>query len=364
MAGRQRSPKKRNLPPNLYENRGYFVWRNPTTGKSHGLGRDRQAAIAEAVEANIYIAGLAGKRRLVDRLAGVETAVSAWADRYASQIAERKLSKETCSEHARRLRYVRARWGDRDIRGIGTRDVADWLLEWEQAGKKRMAQAMRSFLLDFFRAALAAGWIDVNPVAPTKAAIVTVERARLTLDQFRAIYAVIVRDHPDWAARALELALVTSQRREDVLTLGRRDVHDGRLWVVQGKTANRVCIPLDLRLDAMGWTVGEIIKRCQAGKLVAQTFVHHSGHVGRAKPGDPLRPTTISGVFAEARDKADITWSAGKTPPTFHEIRSLSARLYDEQGVNAQALLGHKSADMTSLYRDVRGAEWVEVRTR
>ncbi|ARJ67816.1 hypothetical protein WV31_20265 [Magnetospirillum sp. ME-1] len=54
---------------------------------------------------------------------------------------------------------------------------------------------------------------------------------------------------------------------------------------------------------------------------------------------------------------------AGKTPPTFHEIRSLAARLYTEQGINAQALLGHKSADMTSIYRDVRGSEWIEVQT-
>lgn len=51
------------------------------------------------------------------------------------------------------------------------------------------------------------------------------------------------------------------------------------------------------------------------------------------------------------------------TPPAFHEIRSLSARLYSEQGTDAQALLGHKSPDMTAIYRDVRGAEWIEVRT-
>ena len=49
-------------------------------------------------------------------------------------------------------------------------------------------------------------------------------------------------------------------------------------------------------------------------------------------------------------------------PPTFHEVRSLAARLYAEQGVDAQALLGHESPDMTALYRDVRGSEWIEIR--
>lgn len=33
-------------------------------------------------------------------------------------------------------------------------------------------------------------------------------------------------------------------------------------------------------------------------------------------------------------------------------------------GIDAQALLGHKNPDMTAIYRDVRGAEWIEVRTR
>ena len=32
-------------------------------------------------------------------------------------------------------------------------------------------------------------------------------------------------------------------------------------------------------------------------------------------------------------------------------------------GINAQALAGHKSADITSVYRDVRGDEWVKVRS-
>jgi integrase len=51
----------------------------------------------------------------------------------------------------------------------------------------------------------------------------------------------------------------------------------------------------------------------------------------------------------------------GKTPPTFHEIRSLASRLYNKQGIDDQALLGHKSGSMTAAYRDVRGTEWGKV---
>lgn len=48
-------------------------------------------------------------------------------------------------------------------------------------------------------------------------------------------------------------------------------------------------------------------------------------------------------------------------PPTFHETRSLSMRLYAEQGVNVQALSGHKDPAMTAIYTDSRGSEWLRV---
>ena len=48
-------------------------------------------------------------------------------------------------------------------------------------------------------------------------------------------------------------------------------------------------------------------------------------------------------------------------PPTFHEIRSLAARLWKAQGVDVRVLLGHKTEAMSMLYRDARGAEWVTV---
>lgn len=160
----------------------------------------------------------------------------------------------------------------------------------------------------------------------------------------------------------MELALVTGQRREDLRDLGPRNAQDEKLWVTQHKTGANVCIPLDLRLHAVGWSVGEIVARCR-DKIISKHLLHHNAHIGRAKPGDPIRRQSITGAFAEARDQAGITWPEGKTPPTFHEIRSLAARLYADQGTDAQALLGHKSPDMTAVYRDTRGDDWIEVKT-
>lgn len=63
-------------------------------------------------------------------------------------------------------------------------------------------------------------------------------------------------------------------------------------------------------------------------------------------------------AFSKARDEADYDWSKNGTPLSFHEQRSLSERLYREQGIDTQILLGHTSKTMTDRYNDSRGKEW------
>ncbi|HDQ3695344.1 TPA: integrase, partial [Escherichia coli] len=46
---------------------------------------------------------------------------------------------------------------------------------------------------------------------------------------------------------------------------------------------------------------------------------------------------------------------------TFHEQRSLSERLYKEQGLDTQKLLGHKTQQQTDRYHDDRGKGWIKV---
>ncbi|WP_353861441.1 tyrosine-type recombinase/integrase [Azospirillum formosense] len=307
--------------------------------------------------------GTRGRRALVDRLAtSKEASMGAWCDIYQSILDGRGLAENSLSVFSSRLKTVRTAWGEMRIDAITTRDVADFLEQWERQGKKRMASAMRALVNDLFRAAQAKGWVAHNPVTPTKIGSVEVKRARLTLEMFQSIHAAALKHQPAWVARSMELALVTGQRREDVAAFGPRNVRDGRLWVEQGKTKAKVCIPLDLRMNAVGWSVGEVIARCR-DNVLSRHFVHHSSNVGGIKAGSGVSLNTISAAFSEARRKSRIAWGEGKDPPTFHEIRSLSARLYAAQGVNAQALLGHKSPDMTALYRDARGSEWIEVAT-
>jgi integrase len=365
MAPRPRDPRRRGLPPNLYERDGYFYWRNPLDGKKHGLGRDRLVAMNQGVEANLLLASQVAQVRLVDRLRGGNT-LGDWLDRYKEKLdeklAEGELAPESHRQRAWQLRAIReSALSGLIIERVETKAVVDFLKPWTKANKKATASSLRSFLKKVFRAAEAEGWIPrgSNPVAATEAISWKVKRARLTLEAFQKIYAAAQTLEP-WIARSMELALVTAQRREDIAGMRFADIRDGRLWVQQKKTKAKLCIPLALTLYPLHLSLEEVIRRCR-DLAVSRHLLHFARAHGHAKPGKPVSLVALTKGFAKARDLTDLEWKVSE-PPSLHEMRSLAARLYDQQGVDSQVLLGHKDPATTALYRDNRGAEWMEVK--
>ena len=98
------------------------------------------------------------------------------------------------------------------------------------------------------------------------------------------------------------------------------------------------------------------MNRCR-DRVLSKYLVHHFHGSSQCVRGDRVRDNTITSAFSAARDKTGLEWSNG-TPPTFHEQRSLSERLYREQGIDTQKLLGHKHQAQTDKYHDDRGKEW------
>jgi integrase len=360
LSSQRRSARNRALPTGVRERAGYYTWTNPQNGQELGLGRDRARAIAEAIEANNYILGLTRQVRLVDRLTGEsDRTVGAWADIYAQQLEQRDHADQTRRTNATHLRRTRADLGDDTaISRITTRDIAGAIGKLRAQEKKRMAQSFRSFLKDFFRAAMAEGWIESNPVLVTEAVAVEVQRARLTLDIFLAVR---MKAQP-WLKNAMDLALISAQRREDIADAQFTAFHDAAWYCEQGKTKNKVCIPYSLRLDVIGMSLGDIVTRCQSSGIRSKHLIHQTHAWGNSPVGSQIWRDTITRHFSKIVTTLGHDFGA-RTSPTFHEIRSLAERLYKAQGnVDTQELLGHRDPRMTQIYHNARGAEWVHVK--
>ncbi|RMV39693.1 Phage integrase family site specific recombinase [Pseudomonas syringae pv. maculicola] len=366
MVPRPRNAGSKDLPPNLYRKTDkrnghtYYTYRDPVTGRMFGLGKDKAAAIMEAVAANhadVLKPTLA--QRIAEPVAVGDRTFADWLGEYDLIYTERGLSAQTVRSMKSRLKTVKNALGQKSIRSIRTMDIATFLATFSKAGKAPMSKAYRSLLRDAFNEAIAAGWCDLNPVDATKAARSKVKRARLSLELWKAAHAATDRT---WLKRAMELALLTGQRRDDIGSMLFKDERDGFLHVIQSKTGARLRISTSLRLEAIGLDLSSVIKSCR-DRVLSKHLVHHTRTVAVAKAGTPIKLNTLTLAFAEARDRgaAALGIDLGENPPSFHEMRSLAARLHALEGRDPQKLLGHRNAAMTEMYKDGRGSEWIDV---
>lgn len=364
--GRKRLAKNKGFPPNLYQNpAGYFYYKNPNTKQQKGLGRDRAHAFSEARAANAVLATMKPSS-LADWVAGkVEYTLAEWLPIYRTlwmeKVEPRPSTLQASDVYLRRL--GESDFAGRRLREVTTQMVAQYLEVYKVERGAPSSNQMRSKLSDVFRWAETQGLIDSgrNPVTATRAQKVTVARERMSLDQFLA-----VREHASvWLRNAMNLALLTGQRREDIVSLKFADWKDGRLHVAQGKSGGKTRLALDGRiaLSKVGMSVADVVKMCR-DTVASHYLVHHVRHHSGAKPGQKVSGESVGAGFTAARDAAGIATQEGRTPFTFHEIRSLSERLYREEfgPAFAQEILGHKSAEMTARYDDLRG-EWKLIST-
>lgn len=362
MNARRRIQKRRGWPENLYQKAdGYFWYRNPENGKTKGLGRDRVKAFDEARTANLLLANKKDSS-LADWVSGigVKTLRECAIEFEKAYVAEHQ-NENTIKQMQSSIRFICATdFADKRVDKVTTQEIAAYLKETEVERGPRAAHQRRIALRDIFFDAEAQGLIKrgENPVTVTKKPKIVVVRDRLSLEQFLKI-----REHADgWLVDAMNLALVSGQRREDIGEAKFADVKDEYWHCDQGKTGMKLRLSLSVRLKAVDLSIGDVIKQCR-NNVVSKYMIHHVTSSARAKAGAKVNIDTISRAFATAREKAGIVQQDGKEPPTFHEIRSLAERLYEKEYGPAftQKLLGHKSAKTTALYHDSRGSEWIEV---
>lgn len=359
MPPRQRKEINRPLRPGMRNRDGYYSWTNPDTGIEYGLGRDRQKAISEVIAAEVQ---LARKRlSLVERIAGAGNTWSDCCDVFEKKLAERKSKANTVRTRRSQMnRLRRCIDAHRSIVSVSTKECAGVINAMKAEGKMRAAQAFRSFLIDFFDRMIAEGFRTDNPARVLDAVQVEVQRARLTLEAFLALYETT---QVTWLRNAMALAIVSGQPRECVAAARFADLKERAWWNSRGKTGARVILPYELRLECFQMSLEDVVKQCRATGIVSHHLVHQTERAKGATLGKKMHVDMITRIFSAELATLGLDFG-DKEPPTFHEIRSLSERLYAEQGnVSTQDLLGHKDPRTTALYHDGRG-EWVKVVVR
>lgn len=359
MAPRQRSKARAHWPPNLYPSgRGGFKYRHPVTKAETWMGSDQAKAFAAARKLNAL---LIPSNDLVARVVGVEKTVADAVKVFREDEApSRGWAPKTAAWYGVFLARIETDLGGRELERLTVKDCATYIREVTESPRGRQTYRLAlGWVLD---CAVEEGWIESNPAMQTRKFSHTRKRERLTKEGYALIHAAA----PAWLQNAMDLSLVTLLRREDVAAAKFSDIHDGALWVIPQKTEGSSAVRLKIKLSD---DLEALVARCRDGVL-SPYLVHRLPE--RAKPrGSQAKgrvhhtqvlPEQITRAFADVRDKVGL---GGENAPTFHEIRSLGgALLMTEKGwtkQQVQALMGHSSEAMTTVYLEGHDLPWTEV---
>ncbi|MFC0268534.1 tyrosine-type recombinase/integrase [Kushneria aurantia] len=365
MASRPRSKRHKGLEPNLYFNGVSFSYRNPVTGKRHGMGSDKVKAQAAA---RILNARLMKGDDLVARVEGrAGITLSAAAESFFKERVEQnpKLKESSrLNKHYVINRLIKDR-GDTELSQIDTRWCASYL---DESFLANAYVQHRSVLSQIFEFARTKGWVDANPVTPTAKSDVSYKknRQRLTRGQYRAIHELA----EPWFRIALELALICCMGRAEVTAMRYDHIVDGRLRYVRQKTAGRSATA-NVAIQ-MTPAIEDVIARSREVSPLSPYVVHRvpyrvTAQIRRSRDHWAMvSGNMISREFARLRDQLpEIKRLKPEERPTFHEVRSLGSHLLEDAGVpeaDIQVLMGHADVEMTRHYLDGHGTRWHEAK--
>lgn len=357
MPPRRRKSENSDLPENLYTTTDngvtFFVFEHPITHKRAGMGSDRERAIKNAVMMNSALAQ-AGITKQKAKPAGgnrIRSIIAKWEPHALNGLAEKS------QKNARNwISVINESIGDDTANSVTTKDLYEFVSKHPPSSQKRL----KSFLVRLFDFAISVGARhDANPATALHIDKQDpVQRRRLTLDQYRAIYG----QAEPWMQSAMTLMIQTTLRPGDVLRLRFDQVVGDRLHCTVRKTQKN----LSIRLNSAA--LEAIATQRQSGLLCP--YIIHRKPLRRRhrKECDHLFQVVVdywSDEFSRIRDKlgmhADLP---ARVRPSLYEIRALSAHLYDQQGADrksVQALMAHTSEEMTRRYQERHAAKYIEV---
>ncbi|EKN4067501.1 TPA: phage integrase SAM-like domain-containing protein [Yersinia enterocolitica] len=384
MAARPRKRDYKHLPDYLQfdKARGRYVL-TLISGKRKTIGADRAYAIAVSKEYNLRMrpetaVSLDSIIRESGGIKGEALPFSEHIDNIMKRaIADEKPSASTLADWKSDAERVKEFFNDISSCDIELEHVNVFIQHFHSEASANVQNRKVSFLKKLFSYAVDESLMFDNPATRKKMRRVEgKKRQRLSLEQLIAI-----RGAADlWLRTAIDIALQTTHARLEVSRI-RYSIKEpkngicGCVWFeqptngihgimyihrqkVQHKEASHVAIP-----------IGTELKRIidESRDSVASPFiVHRIPERNNKRSKEVSHPTQVapdylSRSFSKLRDKLGIAANLDiDERPTFHEIRALSAHLFDNQGVDPQARMAHSDAKSTKIYTQ-NHIEWVEV---
>lgn len=358
---RPRVKRNKDLPPNLYRN-GVNTWkyRHPITGAWHGMGADKVKAIAAARKLNDI---LTPTTDLISVVMG-EVKFGEFSQKFLAE-KRRKDGRLLAVNTLRTYRHSLSRcaeWDNLPLSSINLR-MTSKLLESIPAS---VSVETRSLLIQIFDLAISKGLITDNPAAQTIKRHRIKQRKRHTLEGL-----TMIRDaSPQWLKNAIDLAMLTTQRRIDIINMKWSDIQGGYLHVAQEKTTDDPEDEFEL-LEGAGYVrikvndeLQKVLDRCRDNVL--SPFIIHRVPKGKTKNKGQtkehwtqLEAQYVSRAFLIASQKSGAYPElSGRQLPSFHEIRALSIHLHKKAGKSAQTLAGHATEKMTEMYASGHEIIW------
>ena len=368
MNARRRYKKYEGLPDNLYANGKYFQYKNPITGKKVSINRPLADAVRLAKAANAKLLPLVADPNLLESITGEPAArVSSLLDRYSKEyLPDQKLADSTRNEIRIKLERYRKDLGQRLIGQLDVLAMAEYLDQFENNAYTKH----RALWVQIFRFAVSKGLTDKNAAEMTLRKKETDKvRRRHTVEGVTAMLSA--NTTPDWLKLAIKLALLTLQRREDLVTWKRTavDLDANTMRVTASKTENYDA-PIHLEIE-MGPDLRAVVVECLQYPITGPHLLRYRpGRITKAirdskEHWSAITPDHLTKCFRKARDdaKAYDHISDPAARPTLHELRALGAWLYEQQGYSVeyvQALMGHATEGMTRYYQSGHGEHRIE----
>lgn len=365
MSPRRRNPENLDLPAHVETDRKssgqtYYRYIMPN-GKRYSLGSDRQTAIntAQALNAEFQrnpelMINIIKKKDQEHTKRHTCPPVDHAFDQFVQQRLDKKnYADSTRNNQRQQINKYKMLWPDRLISEVTHQDITSFLNTLPAHAyikhKNLMVQAWAFFVHQ--------GWVDQNwPDKTMDAILPKKQRLPISYEQLMRIHAI----SPAHLQRAIDLALHSLQRREDLTLLQRNMVNipANTLTIRQGKSRNYKK-PIFIEID-MHPELQQAVIACLSSPLAARCpyLLHYqpkriTPKIRAKQHLLAMTPYFLSHEFAHYRDQAGLFDQLNpEQKPTFHEIRALGEyRISQQYGKEyAKALAGHSTDAMYEHY--------------